>query len=118
MKETYLLIVEGEAESGKGFSAWFPDLPGYYPLASTFRELIVVATTGAAHWLEDLTVEGSPLPKPIARSQRQVELLLASFGPNTDPLKAVPLTVTYTPRNHDDCAQGRGHDLEQGGQQS
>lgn len=99
MKAIYLLIVEGEAGSGKGFSAWFPGLPGYYPLASTIRELKVVAERGAAHWLEDLAAEGSPLPRPIPRSKRQIELLLSSFGPDTDPLEAVPLTISFTPRS-------------------
>lgn len=100
MKATYLLIVEGGAGSGKGFSAWFPDLPGYYPLAATFREVIVVARSGAAHWLEDLAAEGSPLPKPVPRSKRQVQLLLSSFGPDTDSLQAVPLTISITSRPH------------------
>ena len=37
MKITYVLILEGD--TGKGFSAWFPDLPGVFACGDSRRQV-------------------------------------------------------------------------------
>jgi len=70
MKSNYLLIVEGD--TGKGFSAWFPDLPGVYAAGDSKRQVEVLAKEAA----EDELDECSTLPPPQLRSSRQIDLLL------------------------------------------
>jgi len=92
MKPIYLLVVEGEA--GKGFGAYFPDLPGIYPLGSTVKEIKTLARQGAAYLLEDLAEEGRPLPKPMKRTDRQIDALLSDMQAEYK-LQAFPLVVPY-----------------------
>lgn len=70
MKSKYLLVVEGE--TGKGFSAWFPDLPGVFATGDSQRQLEVLAREAADEGLSEL----SSLPVTQPRSSRQIELML------------------------------------------
>ena len=70
MKITYVLILEGD--TGKGFSAWFPDLPGVFACGDSRRQVEALAKEAA----EDELQEVDNLPPAKLRSSREVELLL------------------------------------------
>ena len=70
MKSKYLLVVEGE--TGKGFSAWFPDLPGVFAAGDSKRQVELLARGAANEELSEL----STLPAAKFRSSRQIALLL------------------------------------------
>ncbi len=70
MKCKYLLILEGE--TGKGFSAWLPDLPGVYAAGDSQRQVKVLAKEAA----DDKVAERDTLPTPPHRTSRQIDLLL------------------------------------------
>ena len=73
MKSKYLLILEGE--TGKGFSAWLPDLPGVYAAGDSQRQVEVLAKEAA----DDEVAERDTLPAPPLRTSRQIDLLLNSI---------------------------------------
>ena len=64
MKSKYLLILEGE--TGKGFSAWLPDLPGIYAAGDSQRQVEVLAKVAA----DDEVAERDTLPAPPLRTSR------------------------------------------------
>ena len=70
MKMKYLLILEGE--TGKGFSAWLPDLPGVYAAGDSRRQVKALAKEAAADELS----ERDTVPTPQFRTDRQIALLL------------------------------------------
>lgn len=70
MTSKYLLVVEND--TGTGFSAWFPDLPGVYAVGDSERQVEVLARQAANEELAEL----STLPAAKLRSSRQIELLL------------------------------------------
>lgn len=73
MKSKYLLILEGE--TGKGFSAWFPDLPGVYAAGHSQRQVEVLAKEAALDELSECSMASSPR----LRTGRQIDLLLRSI---------------------------------------
>ena len=70
MKCKYLLILEGE--TGKGFSAWLPDLPGVYAAGDSQRQVKVLTKEAA----DDEVAERDTMPTPPHRTSRQIDLLL------------------------------------------
>ena len=73
MKCKYLLILEGE--TGKGYSAWFPDLPGVYAAGDSTRQVELLAKEAA----DDELAERHTLAPPLHRTSRQIDLLLNSI---------------------------------------
>lgn len=70
MRCKYLLISEGE--TGKGFCAWLPDLPGVYAAGDLKRQVELLAKEVA----DDKVAERHTLPTPPHRTRRQIDLLL------------------------------------------
>ena len=70
MKSKFLLVVEGD--TGRGFSAWFPDLAGVFAAGDSKRQVEVLAKEVAEEELSELR----SLPAVQHRSIRKIELLL------------------------------------------
>ena len=64
------MILEGDI--GKGFSAWFPDLPGVYIAGNSQRQVQVLAKEAAEDELSDCDT----LPISPFRTTRQIGVLL------------------------------------------
>jgi len=64
-----------EGDTGKGFSAWLPDLPGVYAAGDSQRQVEVVAKEAA----DDEVSERDTLPIPPLRTSRQIDLLVDSI---------------------------------------
>lgn len=73
MKSSYLLILEGD--TGKGFSAWFPDLPCVLVCGNSRRQTEMLAKDVAEEELQEL----DNVPVAECHSSRQIDLLLQAF---------------------------------------
>jgi predicted RNase H-like HicB family nuclease len=61
----YMVIVE-KGESSYG--AFVPDLPGCIAVAETEQEVITLIQEAIQFHLEDLQLEGLPIPQPVSKS--------------------------------------------------
>ena len=64
------MILEGDV--GKGFSAWFPDLPGVFAAGNSQRQVEMLAKEAA----EDELQECDTLPTTKFRTRQETDLLL------------------------------------------
>jgi predicted RNase H-like HicB family nuclease len=61
----YLIVIE---QTGSGFSAYSPDLPGCIAAGSTRDEVEREMTAAIAFHLDGLRAEGMPIPVPSSSS--------------------------------------------------
>ena len=65
MMQQYLVVYE---ESGDGWGAYVPDLPGLGVVGDTLEEVQRLIREGIELHLESLKEHGDPIPKPAAKS--------------------------------------------------
>ncbi len=62
----YMVVVEkGEASYG----AFVPDLPGCVAVGETEKEVVGLIQEAIQFHLEDLRIEGQPIPQPASKSK-------------------------------------------------
>ncbi|MBK5910101.1 hypothetical protein CCR85_01155 [Rhodothalassium salexigens] len=61
-EQTFLMVVEGTAESG--YCGFFPTLPGCATAGDTLDEIVIRASEGLSLHLDGLRADGEPLPEP------------------------------------------------------
>jgi predicted RNase H-like HicB family nuclease len=60
----YAIVIE---KSATGYSAYVPDLPGCAALAATEAEVRKLIREGIEIYLEDMRLDGEPIPVPTSR---------------------------------------------------
>jgi predicted RNase H-like HicB family nuclease len=61
----YMVVIEkGEASYG----AFVPDLPGWVAVGETEAEVLALIQEAIQFHLEDMQLEGQPIPQPVSKS--------------------------------------------------
>lgn len=60
----YAIVIE---KSATGYSAYVPDLPGCAALAKTEAEVRRLIREGIVIYLDEMRLDGAPLPAPTSR---------------------------------------------------
>ncbi len=69
----YLVVVEN---SGNGFGAYVPDLPGCVAVADTREEVVTLIQEAIEFHVEGLKEFGDPVPQPTSQSGQQKRQVL------------------------------------------
>ena len=70
----YMVVIE---KGAKSYGAFVPDLPGCIAVGETEAEALELIHEAIQFHLEDLKIEGQPIPEPVSKSTF-VEIALAA----------------------------------------